>query len=92
MQETDKVEVPTDVKTVTGQEFVITTTPTGYYMITTTATGVNPAISQERFTTIEHARRALNVYKAENAPAILKRQVMDEGIKRRKAKLVEGED
>lgn len=86
--ETDegKVEFHTGEKTISQADFVITTTPTGLYQVETRspAGGTKPAITEDRFTGLRHAKEAIAKYVAENAHNIRKRQVMNEGIARRK--------
>lgn len=95
IQETDsgKIEYLTDEKTISSGDFVIVTTPTGLYQIDVrnTSGGGKPAITEDKFTSLHHAKMAIQAYVAENAPIIRKRQIMAAGIAKRQAKAnVEG--
>jgi len=85
--ETDdgKVEYQSDAKTISGADFVIVNTPTGLYKIEVrnSSGGTKPSITEDRFTSLHHAKAAIAAYVAENATIIRKRQIITDGIARR---------
>lgn len=74
-----------DVRAVSGNEFTITTTPTGLYRIVSRGAGAPPKITEELFTNIARAKAALERYERANAPTVRKKEIMQAGIERRRA-------
>jgi hypothetical protein len=75
--ETDKLEVPVG-QTVKGGELVIVPTQTGLYRIECRGQGAPPKITDQIFTSLVLARRAVENYRRANAGLIAK-----EALKRR---------
>ena len=86
MQETDSggVEWLTDARTIADAQFVITTTPTGMYKIEVRGVGASPKLTEERFTNLNLAKRAIELYLNEHAGELNKRAIIRQGIERRR--------
>lgn len=80
----DNAVYETGKRTIGDEEFVITTTSTGLYVIDTLGHG-KPKICEEKFTSLAYAQKALDKYERDNAATLLKKKVMKEGIEKRKA-------
>ena len=80
----DKLEILTGVQSIGEADFVITTTPSGLYRIEARGPGASPKITEERFTNISLAKRALRKYVNDNAAEMTKKAVIKEGVARRK--------
>lgn len=75
-QENDRLEVPVG-RSVGGGELVIVPTQTGLYRIEYRGVGAPPRITEELFTSLLLARRAVENYRRENAATIAKRALKD---------------
>lgn len=84
----DKVEYIADAKSLSDAQFVIVTTPTGYYAIEARSPngGQLPLICSDRFTSLSQARKGLQAYLIEIGPQLRKKEIMRQGIERRQAK------
>jgi hypothetical protein len=83
-RENDRPRFKTGQRTISGADFVITTSPTGLYIIEVEGKGDKPNICAERFTSLRFAKLALDKYEMDNAATIAKKASIDEGIERRK--------
>jgi hypothetical protein len=82
---TEGVEQFSGERTVGGAELVVVSTPTGLYKVEARGSGGDPAITQEFFTSLPLAHRAIAKYIARNAGTINKKKTLSEGIARRQA-------
>ena len=84
-QGTAGVELDTGIATIGGNELKIVSTPTGLYKIEARGGGAPPKLTEETFTNIEFAKRALARYEKQVSPVKRKKEAMQAGIERRQA-------
>lgn len=72
--ENDKLEVPVG-RTVKGRDLVIVTTPLGHYRIEARGPGGPSFLSDQVFTSLTLAKRAVDNYRRANAAAIAKEEL-----------------
>jgi hypothetical protein len=82
--------MPTGIQTLGDREFIIKSNPQGYYYIDTTGKGQRPGICDELFTNTRSAKIAIQQYQMDNAATFNKKKVMDEAVRKAKAKLENG--
>ena len=88
IQERDNgtIEIATNKKTLSAADLFIVTTPTGLYAIEFRGVaGIKPAITEDRFTSLSHAKQAIKDYLALFQVQMNKRAIHDKAIERRKA-------
>lgn len=81
------MEVTTGDTTAGGAKLVIVSANNGMYKIEARGEGASPKITEEFFTNIAFAKRALERYLASVAPEKRKKEIMKAGVERRQAAL-----
>ena len=83
IQDTEGVELDTGIATIGGSILKIVSTPTGLYAIVAEGSGAPPKLTEERFTNIHLAKRALASYERDTQSTRRKKQIIKEGVERR---------
>lgn len=81
--EEDENEFQTDAVTVAGRKIVIVVTPTGYYRIVAKGPGDSLKLSEETFTNLLEARKALSRFVLSIEPTVNKKKLHQAAIERR---------
>jgi hypothetical protein len=79
LPETDRLEVPVG-QTVGGGDLVIVPTQTGLYRIEHRGPGAAPRVTEQLFTSLYLAKRAVDAYRRTNAAVIAKKALLDKVV------------